>query len=108
MLQQSRVDGGVGIHLIQMVGRTRNLACQPNRCSALLLQHGLDPVPDMYVPDLRHKKSVEFVPCLKPGLPRPHSLTSHSTPYKTAFHKLILENESLIGTVVVSGFQGQL
>ena len=54
--QQVGVDGGVGIHLIQMVGCARNLAGEPNRGSALLLQHGLNPVPNMYLLDFRHKK----------------------------------------------------
>ena len=71
--QQVGVDGGVGIHLIQMVGCARNLAGEPNRGSALLLQHGLNPVPNMYLFDLRHNKSVEFVSCLNLRVTTPHS-----------------------------------
>ena len=83
MLQQTRVDGGVGVHLIQMVGRAGNLAGKPNRGPALLLQHGLDPVPDMYVPDFRHRKSVEFNFLLeRQGFHALHNLTSHPTPYQ--------------------------
>ena len=60
VFQQSCVDGGVGVHLIEMVGRAGDLACEPNRGAALLLQHGFDSFPDMYVFGLRHKKCVEF------------------------------------------------
>ena len=63
--QQVGIDGGVGIHFIQMVGCARNLAGEPNRGSALLLQHGLNPVPDMYLLDFRHKKCVELYFLLK-------------------------------------------
>ena len=72
-LQQVRVDGGIGIHFIQMVGRAGNLSGEPNRSPSLLSQHGLDPVPDMYLPDFRHNKSVEFVPCLNLRVTTPHS-----------------------------------
>ena len=55
-----------------MVGCAGNLACEPNGGSALLLQHGLYPVPDMYVLGLRHGKSVEFVSCLNLRVTTPH------------------------------------
>ena len=70
--QQACVNCCIGVNLIQMVGRAGNLACEPNRGSALLLQHGFDSVPDMYVLDLRHGKSVEFVSCLNLRVTTPH------------------------------------
>lgn len=58
-LQQVRINGSIGIHLIQMVGCAGNLSGEPNRGSALLLQHGFYPLAYMYFPDFRHKNSVE-------------------------------------------------
>ena len=52
MNEQVGIDGGIGIHLIQMVGRTWDLSGKPNSGPALLFQHGLNPVSDMYIPDL--------------------------------------------------------
>ena len=70
-----------------MVGRARNLFGEPNRGSALLFQHGLNPVPNMYLLDLRHKKCVEFISCLNVRVTTPYSSNKsfHAVP-STAFH----------------------
>jgi hypothetical protein len=60
MNEQVGIDGGIGIHLIQMVGRARNLFGEPNGGSALLFQHGFYPLTNMYLFDFRHKKCVEL------------------------------------------------
>ena len=72
--QQFGVDGGVGIHLIQMVGGARYLACKPYRGSALLLQHGFDSAPYVYVVDAGHKKSVELNSCLNVRVTTPSTI----------------------------------
>ena len=81
-LQQVGVDGGLGIHLVQMVRGAGDLCGQPDGGSPLLFQFRLDAPANVYVVDFCHKKSVELIPCLSSGFPRPTNLTSHSTPYR--------------------------
>ncbi len=60
-LQQVGVDGGFGIHLVQMVRSTGNLCGQPDGGSPLFFQFRLNAPANMYVVDLCHKKSVELI-----------------------------------------------
>ena len=70
--QQVGVDGVFGIHFVQMVRGTGNLRGQPDSGPPLLFQFRLNALANVYVVDFCHKKSVELIPCLSFGFPRPH------------------------------------
>ena len=71
-LQQVGVDGGLGIHLVQMVRGAGDLCGQPDGGSPLLFQFRLNAPANVYVVDFCHKKSVELIPCLNIRVSTPH------------------------------------